>query len=178
MEMIVVMAISTVLMTTLVIQQGQWTDQLNLNTEAYKLTSDIRKAQFYSLSVKEGVVGSGDFDIGYGVYFDKDNLNQYIFFADKDKNQKYNSGEGETKTLDKGVTIKNVCGSNRCFQGGGPLQRVHISFYRPDTKANIFLLNGGGSPVDQPPVIIKLQSPRNKEVSIRVEANGQVSIIK
>lgn len=179
-EMMVVMGISTVLMTTLVIQQSQWTDQLNLNTEAYRLTSDIRKAQFYSLSVKEDVVGSGDFDVGYGVYFDQTNMNQYVFFADRNKDQQYNPGEGIVELLNKGVTIKKVCGvNNLCFPGNGSLAQVHVSFFRPDTNAILNLLNFGGGPsAAQPPVIITLQSPKNKEVSIRIEANGQVSIIQ
>jgi len=177
-ELVVVMGIATVIMTTLVIQQRSWNDRLSVSTQSYELALSIRQAQIYSLGVREYASGSGDkFDLGYGVYFNQGTLDRYIFFADANKNQKYDSGEAvETNLLTRGVTINRVCGTSGCMPGGGPLNNVSISFFRPDTKANIALLNNGGNPVDNPPATIYLRSLNGKEYSVKVESNGQVVI--
>jgi len=179
-ELIVVMAIATIIMTTLVIQQNKWNDSLTVSTQAYELALMIRQAQVYSLGVREDTAGTGDkFNVGYGVYFDTDNT-RYIFFADRDGNMKYDSGEAiETKTFTRGVTIKNVCGNTKCFfTGSGSLRRANISFFRPETGANIKLTNTGGNRADDPPVTISLKSIGGKVSSVKVEINGQVSIIQ
>ena len=178
-ELMVVMSIATIMITIFTIQQSNWNDQLAVNTQAYEMVLMIRQAQIYSLGVREDIGGTGDkFNVGYGIYMNQGNVNQYIFFADRDGDQKYDSGEAlETKTFSRGVTIKDVCGSTNCFfVGGGPLWQASISFFRPETKANIKLLNNGDNPVDNPPVIIKLISPKRKEANITVETNGQISI--
>lgn len=178
-EFIVVITIATVLMTVLVIRQGSWNDRLSVTTQTYELALMIRQAQIYSLGVREDSGSTGDkFNIGYGVSFDTDNL-QYIFFADRNNNQKYDSGNEmlETKTFSRGVTISNVCGQQHCFfSGGGPLRKAAITFFRPDVKANIALLNNGGNSVDNPPVTITLRSVGGQTASVKVEANGQISI--
>ncbi len=180
-ELIVVIAIATVIMTSLIIQQSQWNDQLVVNNQTYEMVLTIRQAKVYSLGVREDLGGSGDkFNIGYGVYLNKNNVNQYIFFADRNGNKRYNIGEAiKTKVFTRGVKINNVCGNTRCFfSRGGPLDQVSISFFRPETKPNIniSLLNRGNRPVDTPPITIILKSPKGKTSSIKIEANGQISV--
>jgi prepilin-type N-terminal cleavage/methylation domain-containing protein len=177
-ELIVVMTIATILLTTLVIQQNRWNDRLTVNTQSYELALMIRQAQVYGLGVREYSAGSGDkFNVGYGIYFNQNNLDRYVFFADRNNNQKYDVGEDiEVKIFNRGVTIKDVCGQSRCFPAGGPLFQAGIIFSRPNPKANISLLNAGGSSVDNPPVTIELQSIGGKISSVKVEDNGQVSI--
>lgn len=179
-ELIVVMAIATIMMTVVVVQQSKWNDQLVLNTQTYELALMIRQAQIYSLGVREYPAGTGDkFNIGYGVYFDQTNT-RYIFFADSDGSKSYTNNIDanlEIKTFTRGVTINDVCGNTRCFfAGGGPLNQAGIVFFRPDIRANISLLNNGGQSVDNPPIIITLQSPNGKIASVKVESNGQISI--
>jgi prepilin-type N-terminal cleavage/methylation domain-containing protein len=178
-ELLVVIAIATIMITVLVIQQSKWNDSLSVNTQAYELALMIRQAQVYSLGVKEDTIGVGGdkFNIGYGVYLDQSHLNQYIFFADRNGDKKYTAGEAiETKTFTRGVTIKDVCGDTRCFPGAGPLAQAGILFFRPETKATISLLNAGGSSVDNPPIVIRLQSLGGRFSLVKVEANGQVSV--
>ncbi|MFA6270589.1 MAG: type II secretion system protein [Candidatus Paceibacterota bacterium] len=181
-ELMVVITIATAVITSLVFQQNKWNDSLTVNSQAYELALMIRQSQIYSLGVREYVGGTGDkFNIGYGVYFSQSNLNGYVFFADKNGNQKYDAGESiETKTFTRGVTIKDVCGedTNGCFPGSGPLTSVSISFFRPEIKANMSLLNAGGGSTGDPPVTIRLQSVGGKYSSVKVDSNGQVSIIQ
>ncbi|KKQ76894.1 MAG: hypothetical protein A3F20_04295 [Candidatus Zambryskibacteria bacterium RIFCSPHIGHO2_12_FULL_39_21] len=184
-ELLVVIGIATVLMTAIIFKQNGWNDQLSVNTQAYEMVLSIRQAQIYSLGVREYTAGTGDkFNLGYGIYLDEDNLNQYVFFADKDGDQKYDIGEAvETKTFTRGVTINRFCGLNpglqeRCSPDAGNVYTLHLSFLRPEPKANIVLLNNGGnmSASINPPAIIYLRSVGGKESRILVELSGQISI--
>jgi prepilin-type N-terminal cleavage/methylation domain-containing protein len=188
-ELIVVITIASIIMTTLVVQQSSWNDRLAISTQAYEMALMVRQAQIYGLGVRENTAGSGDkFDVGYGVYFDSNNT-RYIFFADKDdaNKGKYNAGDTiiETKTLTRGVTINRICGfisnNERCSPDMG-LNKLVISFFRPEPKANLAFLNSSspGNRINsfKSPAIIYLRSAGGKEFSIKVEANGQVSIVQ
>jgi prepilin-type N-terminal cleavage/methylation domain-containing protein len=180
-ELVVVMAIATIMMTALIINQNTWNDQLAVNTQAYELVLMIRQAQIYSLGAREDTAGSGDkFNIGYGVHFDQSNLNRYVFFADRNGNKKWDSGEEiEIKTFNRGVTIEKFCGirsgSETC---SNPLDKMDISFFRPETRANLVFLNGGSNPAPgfTPPATVYIRSLNGNRHKITVETNGQVSI--
>lgn len=179
-ELMVVIAIASVMMAVVVVQQNSWNDRLITSIQAYEMALMIRQAQIYSLGVKvdEGGNSSDKFSVGYGVYINQNNLAQYTYFADRNGDKIYNAGEEiETKNLNRGVTINRVCGKNNvCFSSTSlPSATANISFLRPDPKANINLLNGG-LPFDYPPVAIYFLSPGGREVSVKVEANGQVSV--
>ena len=181
-ELIVVMAVATVVMTSVVIQQNVWNDRLAVNTQAYELVLMIRQAQIYALGVREDKAGTetDKFNIGYGVYFDTVNT-RYIYFADRNGNLRYDSGEeiGSPIIFTRGVTIKDVCGSSMCiYTGGGSFRQANISFFRPNPGAIIKLLNNGGGNATNPPVTISLQSAGGKVYSVTVRTNGQVSVIQ
>jgi len=168
-ELIVVMAVATAVMTSVVIQQNVWNDRLAVNTQAYELVLMIRQAQIYALGVREDKAGTetDKFNIGYGVYFDTVNT-RYIYFADRNGN-----------LFTRGVTIKDVCGSSMCiYTGGGSFRQANISFFRPNPGAIIKLLNNGGGNATNPPVTISLQSAGGKVYSVTVRTNGQVSVIQ
>ncbi|MBN2093792.1 MAG: prepilin-type N-terminal cleavage/methylation domain-containing protein [Candidatus Zambryskibacteria bacterium] len=180
-ELLVSISIAMIIITVFVMQQRQWDEQLAVNTEAYELALMIRQAQIYSLGVKGQLGVAGDiFNVGYGIYMRQGLSDKYIFYADKNHNEKYDAGEEiETTKFDKGITIKDVCGSvkNWCFEGGGSLFQADIRFFRPDTAAKILLTNVGGIDKDFPPVKITLQSAGGSKTSlITVDASGQVSV--
>ncbi|MFH0804357.1 MAG: type II secretion system protein [Candidatus Zambryskibacteria bacterium] len=183
-ELVVVMAIATIMVTSLIIQQSKWNDRLTVNAQAYELALMIRQAQIYSLGVREDTGGSGNkFNVGYGVYIDEDlPSNQYIFFADRNGDKAYNSGEmiGGAISLTRGVTIEKFCGATGpkpCNNDTGPLNQLVITFFRPEPKANIALLNpGGGSGGTNPPATIYLKSVGGRVSSVKVEDNGQISV--
>lgn len=192
-ELIVVVTIATVILTTLVIQQSKWNDHLAVNVQAYELAMMIRQAQVYSLGVREYPGGAGDnFNIGYGIHFGSgpgNGLMQYIFFADKNRNGKYDSVDNEEieiKTFTRGVTIQRFCGvksvgneNERCHEGEGNVRYINITFLRPEPKSNVVFLNASGENsaiMIEPAVVVYLKSANNKIASVRVEANGQVSI--
>lgn len=186
-ELAVAMAIAITMITSLVIQQSRWNDRLTVNTQTYELALMIRQAQIYSLGVREYTDGVGDkFDVGYGIHINMANPNQYIFFADKDKDLIYDAGEelsSETKSFTRGVTLKSICGKNpaiRFCYPAGSITQLDISFFRPEPKANAKFLNSAGNVVAPfiLPGEIFLQSVGGKESSIKIESNGQISIIQ
>jgi len=189
-ELMVVMFIATVMITVLVIQQNKWGDNLAINTQAYELALMIRQAQVYSLGVREYTGGgvSDNFDVVYGVYFNTSDTerNQYSFFVDKNLNYVLDSGEElETKLLNRGIEIDRLCGidsngNEKCSPQSG-IRKVSISFYRPETKAIVKFINPGDNTQDSiyPPTKIFLKSnSSDKEVYVKVEDNGQISIVQ
>lgn len=182
-ELMVVITLSTIITTALIIQNSRWNDRMAVTSQAYELVLMIRQAQIWGLSVRENSSGVGDrFNVGYGIYIDEDNpSNQYVFFVDQNKDGVWSNGETlETKTLTRGVVINRFCGStggNNCNNGPGPLNQLNIVFFRPETKANISLLNNGGGPsTTNPPVTIYLRSPQGNEVGVFVDTDGRVSV--
>jgi len=188
-ELIVVMAIATFIMTSVVIQQSKWNDQLVVSTQAYELAMMVRQAQIYSLGVRENIAGSGDkFNVGYGVSIRKVNdadgdsaINKYTFFADTDGDMMYEEGVdhivGSEILLKRGVLIDDFCAYNaggikKCaYDVGESMSALHISFLRPKSKANIIV---EGS-IKYPPALILLKSSGGKEYFVKVEENGQIS---
>jgi prepilin-type N-terminal cleavage/methylation domain-containing protein len=170
-ELIVVMAIATIIMTALVVQQSQWNDSLVVSTQAYELVLMIRQAQIYSLGVREDTAGteSDKFNIGYGVY-----------------NEIYTSGDGqpiETKIFTRGVTIDRICGihqgnSNPACSPWRQLSKIDISFFRPEPKANLSFIDDNNHTVNplDPPVTIYLKSPGGKQYEISIEISGEISV--
>lgn len=187
MELMVVTTISTIILAVIVFQQNKWADRLLLNSQVYELTLQIRQAQVYGLGVKEFTTGGGDtFNIGYGVHVEDSDLVRYIFFADRNKNKIYDSGEAiETKILTRGVVIDRFCDIdiNTLVEtcNGGSLRKLGVSFARPEAKANILFLNNGGNPtpgLGNNRAVIYLRSPGGKISSVKIENSGQVSIVQ
>lgn len=190
------MTIATILMTSLVVRQRRWGDQLYVNTQAYELALAIRQAQIDSLAVKVDLPKSGNkFDVSYGVYIDKDAPNGFIYFSDRNGSNSYEPGEQfDTETLMNGsigklfkggVTVEMICGvggPNPC-SNSGPLDNLTILFKRPQTAAKIYFRNNGGNTVNgvNPPATIYLRSIstsfiNNYRSSVKIDASGQISI--
>ena len=183
-ELIVVMAIATVIITSVVVQQSRWNDRLAVDTQAYELALMIRQAQIYSLGVREYTAGTDDkFNIGYGVHFDTSGppSERYIFFADRDGDFKYDPEEEiETKYLTKGVKVNKICSAvaSPC-PGSSGLKQIDVSFLRPLSNAHMIFMDNTGaviSPQPPPPAFLKVKSADGLEVVIKVETNGQISV--
>lgn len=191
-ELIVVVTIFTIITTVLVINQNRWNRKLQLNTKLYDLALYIRQAQFYSISVKEDNLSFGDtFDRSYGIHFDTDSVSSFIFFSDRNKNQKYDLGEGISTYIfqnnyTNGIFIDRICGYNiagsveRCSPDAGNIKSLDILFSRPEAKSIIVFLNNGGnsSASVNPPAKIYLRNSYGDYASVKVYQNGQVAINK
>lgn len=90
-ELLVVISI-IVLITALTLPNYRLgNNQLALQRSAHKIVQDLRRTLEFAISVKEfnGIIPSG-----YGVYFDLDQPDRYVIFADLDGDQAY-SGANE-----------------------------------------------------------------------------------
>ena len=85
-ELLVVVSI-IVLMTALTLPNYRSGDnQLAIQRSAHKVSQDLRRAQEFGISVKEF---NGSVPGGYGIYFDLDEPDRYIMFADLNGDQTY-----------------------------------------------------------------------------------------
>ncbi len=182
-ELLVTVSITTVLMTVVLFNYSTFIDNLAVGGAEQEVAATIRQAQTYGLNVRETGVSSGQFDYGYGVYFDPgSNPTIYIPFVDSDANKRYTvqSGcGGSTECMDRiayrnGVRVTSVCDSTACYSN----KTLSISFLRPIPDANIYITYPDGSPFLGPLLSarIELKSPKNKLVYVTVESTGQVLV--
>ena len=166
--------------------------RLTLDTLAHELAQWVRQTQVSAMSV----LHTADVNSypGYGLHFDRANKNQFIFFADLNKDKRYQPLIGVQKcgdvgvecqkleTLSKGNTIVTICGETTSGSAAidcGPYayaNNVDIVFTRPDPDAII-----GGDDSTNVPVIfsrarITVASVNNYQRTVEVWTTGQVSV--
>ncbi|MCH7529736.1 type II secretion system protein [Patescibacteria group bacterium] len=177
-EMLVSISIFAIITGVVLTRNAQFSGNILIGNLAYDVALSIRQAQVFGLSVREFEVGGGRFDIGYGVNFDGSISDSYIFFADLDDDQKYDSPLEaiETLTLRNGYTIANVCGvlpgGTRKCTAFSEILFLDVVFKRPDPDANINtnLLEMYSR------AEITVASPTGKERMITVWSTGQISV--
>ena len=194
-ELIVSIAIMTVILTVVVSSQTNYTSGSSLSQAADDISLSLRQAQVYGISVNQL---SGSFDTGYGIEFRTDSNgsnNAYILFADKkDINGNYNylydnnwncdatdkTGECLQKTIfSNGNIIKEMCYIPISGGEESPcsVARADISFLRPLTDAHITLYtNVGFLLTNVKGVRIRLRALDNTTKSIVVYTTGQISV--
>jgi prepilin-type N-terminal cleavage/methylation domain-containing protein len=184
-ELIVVMAIFTFLTTVILANNARFGGVILLENLAYDIGLSIRKAQVYGIAVRG--FGGSDFDLGYGIHFDSATPTTYVLFGDVYPtgagNGLYESDQGElveSITMQGGFRVANVCAT----AGGGAeescgLGTLDIFFRRPEPDAYISA-NGVSGVVDQAALQqqgrILLESPRGDQISVVIEATGQIAV--
>jgi prepilin-type N-terminal cleavage/methylation domain-containing protein len=184
-ELLVVISIATIILTALIIQQSTWNDTLSLRTQNYELSLILRQAQVHSLGVREDTSGSGDkFGIGYGVYFDHNQRDRYLYFADRNGDGNYDPSElVETYFLKRGVTLDKFCavlGNNESCSGNLGVTcvwKASVTFKRPSVAALFKLRDTSNGPCgSRPELKIYLISKNGKRSSVSIQTNGQISV--
>ncbi|OGG55362.1 hypothetical protein A3D62_02330 [Candidatus Kaiserbacteria bacterium RIFCSPHIGHO2_02_FULL_49_11] len=179
-ELVVTVGILTVITGALLANHASFGGSILVENLAYDVALSLRQAQVFGLSVREFNTGSGQFDIGYGIHFDRDDLSTYRLFADIDKGKTFNAGDGteEIFTIGRGYSIRDICatslGGVEVCSSTGALQNLDVVFIRPDPDA-IMRVNGDTASVYQRARIV-VQSPQEKTREVSVEATGQISV--
>lgn len=203
-ELIVVLAIISILLVVIVVGQGSFDKTLTITDTAYTVALTVREAQTFGLSsrVKNGVTNTA-----YGVHFASANPRAYTMFADiypaapgltgsaicpghpaatspdaKPGNCMYDATQNElvqTFTFNRGFTITNICGRDtggtiRCTSTGY-LTGLDVVFLRPNTDSVVTGLTSGGT-VGLTDARITLQAPQGGTRLICVTSVGQVSV--
>lgn len=168
---------------------------VQLQNLAYDVALSIRQAQVYGISVAR-FKGTGTFDAGFGVHFDmsSDNDKTYTLFADATVNGLYDCPTSsvsfqvseacewvQTTTMTGGNRITDLCvtppGVSENCDG---VEKVDVVFVRPEPDAWISTDGISCTPQQQGScqagMRIVLTSPRGDEMSVVVDANGQISV--
>ena len=191
-ELVVSIAIMTVILTVVILNQSTYNDGIALTNLADEISLSISQAQAYGVGVKEFSTGSGEFSASYGLAFSllaSGSNSAYIYFADRNGNSLYDGNwtcpiGGASECLGKvnisrGNYISSMCivltsGSDLCDVG-----RVDISFTRPSTEANMLFFDTSGqayNPGSIKGAKITVMSPKGLSRSIIIYLTGQISV--
>ena len=179
-ELIVSTSIMVLITTVVLVNHSAFGGNILVGALAYDVGLSIRQAQVFGLSVREFGTGTGVFDVGYGVHFDIDNATSYQIFADVDKNNTFNVGDGteEIFSIGQGFSIARICATTvasiELCSDADNVSILDITFIRPDPDA-LIRINGEAITMYQSARIV-VQSARGAEREVVVESTGQISI--
>lgn len=154
-EMLIVVSIMSMIALVAIFSYNAYRKNLAVESAVQELSIAIRQAQTYSLSVKETGSSSGQFNMRYGIWIDRNLPSMYYIFADKDGDNTCEYGAGsscatgdeviETVTLRDGVVVDDLCFADynagwNCSAGGN-FSSMAILFRRPRTDATLYLFN-------------------------------------
>jgi len=183
-ELVVSIAIISVIATILLGSRNQYSERLILKNETYNSILYIRQAQVYSLGVKAS--GSpATFNTSYGIYFEISYPNQFIFFTDENADGKFQSTEAnEIILLKNGITIQKLClylppGTEECYPPGGGLRKVAVTFRRPNSSAKVLGLNSANNVISalDPPALVYFISKSGLSSSVKVDSTGVIAVL-
>ncbi len=152
-------------------RQGERQSDLILTGQL--LVSDIRFAQANAL----GLVMYDDSipDGGWGVYFNKNDENKYIIFADIDNNKLYNGDEANEEHGGRIINLPNnieIVKLELVQKNGSESEELHIVFRPPMPKTFI-----NDSYIDNKRAIITLREVNlEEEIKIKVNYAGLIEV--
>jgi prepilin-type N-terminal cleavage/methylation domain-containing protein len=201
MEMIVVLAIISIITAVVLSGNSQFDKSLTITDTAYTVALSVRQAQSYGLSSR---TYSGSTNAAYGVHFGAVPVTTYTLFADifpaapgsssafcpghlaaagspdaKAGNCLYDAASGEmaqTFTFGRGFTISSICGHSGVTLKCSPtLTGIDILFLRPNTDSIVTGYTSGG-PIPLSDAQITLSAPGGASRYICVTSVGEVSV--
>ena len=197
-ELLVSISIIVIITSFVVAGQDTYVGGAALKGDLSEIALSLSEARAYGLGVRELTPGSGDFSAAYGIEFRLPSAggsdSSYVSFADlgSPKDGVYGGtwacsiGGGSEclskKTFSRNNKIDSICviynsGGGNC--AGDNVDRVAVSFLRPDTEAIIKFFNNGGlpfTPSNYKGVEINLEAPSGDIKSVSVFTTGQISI--
>src|SRR3989344_1332262 len=126
-EMLVSLAIATIITTVVVFNQSRYTDGVGVLNAADDTSIRISQAQAYSIGVRQLTPGSSKFDISYGLTFSilaSGSNSVYLFFADRNDNKIYDGNwscpvGGNSECLEEIGVVGNSSIDSLCFVRDG-----------------------------------------------------------
>ncbi|HEU5114397.1 MAG TPA: prepilin-type N-terminal cleavage/methylation domain-containing protein [Candidatus Paceibacterota bacterium] len=170
-ELLVSIAIFTVITTIAVYNNGQFNGSVLLTNLAYEIALSIRQAQYYGISVRQNT--AQNFDSGYGIDFKTSSPTSYTLFEDKSSGSQHvfdaSDATVQTFSIAKGNKVPKVCVDGDCSKS-----TVDISFVRPNPDAYITANGIVGTFYGKAEICVL--SPQNIKRKITVESTGQISV--
>lgn len=192
-ELLVVVAIMTVVMSIVITGQNSFNNSLVVSNTAYDVALAIRSTETFGLGSR---VVSGVANVGYGVDFNSSTPAVFTIFADTDTapgesnchtpqsgvvnapdtqpgDCVYDASDSKVAayTLGNGVTVTRLCGfSNSAWNCN--LSSLDIVFARPNPTP--FMRANGSSVTEYSQACITLTSPQGGTRFLRVLSSGQI----
>lgn len=150
-EVLVAVAITALISVVVVVRFASFDSTILLKDLAYDIAVTLRETQVYSLSVLGGEQG---FDTPYGMSFTPASKS-YVFFqygGDPSTRPRHDGSSSvglNTFLIGRSLEVADICVvtdpdlSPQCAADG--IQRVDISFRRPEFEALFFVVDGGGN---------------------------------
>ncbi len=187
-ELVVVVAIMTLLTSVFLLQQRQFDSTTLLRSLAYSVALSIREAQTYGLSVRSFTTATDTEFPAYGVYFNPTTYpTEYFLFADVNDNGQYDPATEfvDRYALQGNFTIVDVCavrgGTPECYSDN-LFTEMAVTFRRPNPDACV-ATDGpysdvcGASPTPAySSASIQIEGPGGATRSVTVRTSGQISV--
>lgn len=191
-EMLVVLAIFTILTAVIMFNYGQFNSQTIMTNMAYEVALTTRQAQVYSLGVRGD---DDDFNKRYGIFINLTNDKNFIFFRDENETGSCEEdgvfcsvcpigGECLNKyTLTRDIFIEKICVSSTGNEpidssgvcNGEPVSDIAITFERPNPDG-VFKSQTSGAPSNIKSVAIVLKTKFGNQRAVVVQNSGQISV--
>lgn len=180
-ELMVSVSIFVFMTALLLTKYGNFNQSVLLTNLAYDIALTIRTAQTYGLSVQRSTGSATSFRYAYGVHFDKTigNNQKIILFTDSNNNKIFNSSDDiiiSTYNIKRGAKIFDFCISDLCSISPGNIDKVDISFLRPNPDARICVIAGGVETCNQAYLKIIVQATDGSTRNVVIRRTGQVSV--
>ncbi len=182
-ELMVVIAVMLIITSVQLFNYSQFNSVTITNNLAYDIALALRQAQSYGMAVR-GVdthLSNLDFDVPYGIHFDRSSLGQFVLFADVNESNSYDSDSStenlQTYTIRAGGVVAGVTVYTNDMSvpdDDCAIEDIDILFKRPDPEPYVYC---GGSSKSGVTVAITVQnSTQDFSRIIRLYPTGQISI--
>jgi prepilin-type N-terminal cleavage/methylation domain-containing protein len=191
-EMIVAVAIFTIITSVLLFNYNNFNSRLNLDILVHQIAQWGRDTQVSAMSVRPSRTNVNSFS-GFGLHFDMVTPKSFIYFADLNGSKKYDPLEAGKKCGDAGVecekvinilkgnAIEKICGypfisgsQGLCPAGFESLSSVDAVFTRPNPDACVS--GAGAGTCIYSHADITVVSPAKYRHTIQVWTTGQISV--
>ena len=141
-ELIIVIAIMATISAITLFNSAKLNSSILLANTAYEISLIIRDAQVSGLGSKVFNNGGVATTSNQGVYIDSKNPNQIIFFADKNKDNKYSSPDEINQVYNiedkRAGKILSICGAPTGPCNSSDITNLNIIFKRPNPEAYLW----------------------------------------
>lgn len=182
-ELIVVLAIFSVLSTVVIFNYGDFQDKVDLKNLASDIALKVVEAQKSSLSglLPTQIPTVSPWKPSYGVYFNLANNQNFTYFTDLNNNTLYDGPDCTGECLNKITITRNdfISTMNVFYQDGtsAPLNDMTVTFTRPDLSAVIKstqIIQPIASPISY--IQITISSPKGFIALIKLYPSGRVQV--
>lgn len=186
-ELLVAIAIFTVMTSILVVKYGGFSEGMTLTNLAYDIALTLREAQSYGINSSDAgsLTGApGKFDTAYGAYFNVGNRTRFTLYGDYDAADTGGkvgyTGSNENirvMTMKQGNRLDYLCvrlGTGSCATN---INIIDIQFKRPDPSPIIYAgTNANSLTKNWDYAEVRVVSPNKSYRKVVVRTSGQISV--